>query len=402
MHLLESPVRAYAWGSRTHIPRLSGLPITEAPAAEMWFGAHPTAPSLVESGRGLDEVIAEAPTLCLGSAVVDSFGPRLPFLMKLLAAAEPLSLQVHPTSERARIRFAQEEAAGILPTAPHRSYPDSSHKPELVYALTRFEGMAGFRDPAETATILRLLRLDWLDDFAAELDFPETPFQTLRSVVTDMLRLSGEDLRARLKDLKAAAEEAEAFSHRPHVRLRPPDVEAQSVERESVRVFAQTSRLIDRYPEDPGVLITLLLNHVVLAAGEAMFIDAGVMHAYTSGFGVEIMASSDNVVRAGLTSKHVDVDETLQITDFTPMPPPRWSGSPLDEADAVVLSPPVQEFELVVATMVAGERLTEPAGPAIALCLEGGLTVATAASNEALSQGESVFVEASEGPSTIE
>jgi len=368
----------------------------------MWFGAHASAPSLLESGRGLNEIIDEAPERLLGRAVVESFGPRLPFLMKLLAAAEPLSLQVHPTSERARVRYAQQNAAKIPLDAFERSYPDPSHKPELVYALTRFEGMAGFRDLTKSARILRMFGVDWLDDMAEVLSKTTTPFQTLRDLVSELLALTGKDLGSRLEELNVAARSAETQSHRPHSRLRPPAVEADSVERESVRVFAQTSQLIERYPDDPGVLVTLLLNHVVLAAGEAMFIDAGVMHAYTSGFGVEIMASSDNVVRAGLTSKHVDVDETLQITDFTPMPPPRWSGSPLDEADAVVLSPPVQEFELVVATMVAGERLTEPAGPAIALCLEGGLTVATAASNEALSQGESVFVEASEGPSTIE
>src|SRR3954451_4894972 len=126
MHRLLNPVRDYAWGSRTHIPRLSGVPITDLPVAEQWYGAHPTAPSRLESGQGLDELIEEAPERCLGAAVVASFGPRLPFLLKLLAAAEPLSLQVHPTSERARIRFAQEDAARLPPTAKDRSYPDPS------------------------------------------------------------------------------------------------------------------------------------------------------------------------------------------------------------------------------------------------------------------------------------
>ncbi|MDX6298839.1 MAG: mannose-6-phosphate isomerase [Nocardioidaceae bacterium] len=401
MHRLHSPVREYAWGSRTHIPRLSGSPVTEVPIAEKWFGAHPTAPSRLDSGRGLDELIEESPSRCLGAAVVDSFGPRLPFLLKLLAAAEPLSLQVHPTSERARIRFAHEDAAGLPTTASDRSYPDPSHKPELLYALTRFEGMAGFRDPSKTARILRMLEREWADSIADGLDFPEAPFQALRGVVTDLLRLSGAELRSRLNDLKEAARSAEARSHRPKSRLRPPDVEAESVERESVRVFAQTSDLIERYPQDPGVLVTLLLNHVVLAAGEAMFIDAGVMHAYTSGFGVEIMAASDNVVRAGLTPKHVDVQEMLEITNFTPIPPPRWKGLPLAQMDGVLLSPPVEEFELVVATLRAGDQWVEAAGPVILLCLEGSVSVQSASDTQALASGEAVFVEAGDEPSTM-
>ena len=397
MHRLTNPVRAYAWGSRAHVPKLCGLPVGPDPVAEMWFGAHPADPSCVEDGRGLDEVIAQSPEACLGARVVDSFGPRLPFLMKLLAAAEPLSLQVHPTSERARIRFAEQNAAGIPLDAPERSYQDASHKPELIYALTRFEGMAGFRDTAKTAAILRLLELPWLDEIADQLDGTPTPFQTLHRVVADLLAMSGPDIAARLRELRAAAADAEARSHRPQGRMRPPVVEPGSVERESVRVFAQAVQLVDRYPEDAGVLVTLLLNHVVLAAGESMFIAAGVIHAYTSGFGVEIMAASDNVVRAGLTPKHVDIPELLEITNFTPMPPPLWAGSPVTDAEGTVLAPPVEEFELVVASIHSGEPLTDDVRPMIVLCLGGRLTVTAALAEETLRAGEALFVEQTDG-----
>ncbi|HYO40947.1 MAG TPA: mannose-6-phosphate isomerase, class I [Nocardioidaceae bacterium] len=400
MHRLAAPVRDYAWGSTTHIPKFCGLPVDDSPAAEMWFGAHPSAPSLVDFGTGLDALIAESPVRCLGLPVVDSFGPRLPFLMKLLAAAEPLSLQVHPTGDRARIRFEEQNAAGIPLDATERSYPDASHKPELVYALTRFEGMAGFRDLAKSARILRGFHLGWLDAIADHLDESETPYQTLREEVATMLSATGPPLRRRLAQLQSAAREAEARSHRPHTRLRPPDVEASAVERESVRVFAQTAQLVERYPEDPGVLVTLLLNHVVLAVGEAMFIDAGVVHAYTSGFGLEVMASSDNVVRAGLTPKYVDVGEMLEITSFTPIPPPRWKGAPLRQSHGALLAPPVDEFELVVADVRAGQAYTEPARPAILLCLEGELVVATDSDKEPLARGEAVFLEAAEGASS--
>lgn len=397
MHRLTNPVRAYAWGSRSHIPKLCGLPVGDGPVAEMWLGAHPADPSRVADGRGLDEVIESAPVECLGERVVDSFGPRLPFLMKLLAAAEPLSLQVHPTSERARIRFAEQNAAGIPLDAPERTYQDASHKPELIYALTRFEGMAGFRDTSKTAAILRLLELPWLDEVATQLDHTPTPFQALRQTVTRLLALSGPELHGKLQELRSAAAGAEARSHRPTARLRPPDVDPSSVERESVRVFAQTTLLVDRYPDDPGVLVTLLLNHVVLAAGDSMFIAPGVIHAYTAGFGVEIMAASDNVLRAGLTPKHVDIRELLEITNFTPIPPPLWAGSPLHDAVGTVLAPPVDEFEVVVASVNGHDPVTDVVRPMIVLCLDGEITVAGDAGSETLHPGQSVFVAESDG-----
>lgn len=402
MHRLHNQVRDYAWGSTWHIPRLCGLPVGDAPAAEMWFGAHPSAPSRTEEGLSLEELISRAPVRCLGHEVVDAFGPRLPFLMKLLAAAEPLSLQVHPTSERARIRFAEQDAAGVPRDAPERSYRDASHKPELVFALTRFEGMAGFRDLDKTAQILRLLGLPWLEGIAEQLSESQTPFQTLRGVVTELLATTGDELRRRLQELKLAAIDAGVRSHRPTTRMRPPHVEQSSVERESLRVFAQTAQLVERYPDDPGVLVTLLLNHVVLAAGEAMFIDAGTMHAYTSGFAVEVMAASDNVLRAGLTPKHVDRTELLDITDFTPVPPPRWAGRPVPGLAGLLLAPPVEDFELVVGTLGIGDTLTQSPQPSIVVCLAGEVEVRTDQGTVELSAGESVFVEAADGTSTIE
>jgi mannose-6-phosphate isomerase len=400
MHRLSNPVRNYAWGSRTHIPKMCGFPVTDEPVAEMWFGAHPADPSCVEDGRRLDDLITAAPEAVLGERVSRSFGPRLPFLMKLLAAAEPLSLQVHPTSEQARIRFAEQNEAGIPLDAPERSYRDASHKPELIYALTRFEGMAGFRDATRTAAILRLLHLPWLDTLADDLEATETPFQTLRRIVTDLLALSGAELTDKLGELHTAAKVAEERAHNPHRRRRPPHVEPNAVERESLRVFAQTRSLVELYPHDPGVLVTLLLNHVVLAAGEAMYIAAGTVHAYTSGFGLEIMAASDNVLRAGLTPKFVDIPELLEVTNFTPIPPPRWRGTPLADADGVVLSPPVGEFELVV-THVNGEAATDDVRPMIVLCLDGSVSVATESASESLAMGEGVFVEHADGRVTL-
>lgn len=397
MYRLDNPVRHYAWGSRTHIPKLLGVAPDGEPWAELWIGAHPSAPSRVGDGS-LDVLLAEDAESLLGPRLRATFGDRLPFLMKLLAAAEPLSLQVHPTSERARIRHAEQEAAGIPLDAPDRTYPDSSHKPELIYALTRFEGMAGFRDPARTATILRGLRLPWVDEMATAIEESATPFQTLRGVVTEVLALTGQQLSHRLQQLRAAAAAAELDLHATVAGRRGSVHEdPTAVERESVRVYAATTRLVDRYPDDPGVLVTLLLNHVVLAPGEAMFIDAGVIHAYTSGFGVEIMAASDNVLRAGLTPKHIDIAELLEVTNFTPMPPPLWAAD--TGHGCTRLAPPVSEFELLVHTLE--EPAVLGATAQVVLCLEGSVTVTTDGAREALEAGESVFLGAGDGEATL-
>ncbi|GAA2137859.1 mannose-6-phosphate isomerase, class I [Nocardioides koreensis] len=357
--------------------------------AEMWIGAHPAAPSVLPDGRTLDEHIRKDPVATLGPDVARRFGDRLPFLMKLLASGEPLSLQVHPTSERARIRFEEQEAADIPLHAPERSYQDRSHKPELIYALTRFEGLAGFRDPARTAVILRGLGLPWLDAIATRLESAASPFQEMRAVVTELLATPEPLLSHRLEQVRVSALAAEQRLHATTAGRRDRSRDPSAVERESIRVYAALPALIERYPHDAGVLVTLLLNHVVLAAGEAMFIDAGVIHAYTSGFGVEVMASSDNVLRAGLTPKHVDVPELLEITNFTPIPPPLWLPSAGGEG-AARFRPPVAEFQL----FVGRSELLEASGtgPRAVLVLEGTLRAVTATETLSLKQGEVLFV----------
>ena len=400
LHRLTNAIRNYAWGSRTHIPRLLGAEPSAEPAAELWIGAHEGDPSYLPDGRSLTDAIAADPLGTLGPRVAARFDGRLPYLVKLLAAAEPLSLQVHPTSERARLGFAEEEARGVPLAASYRSYRDRSHKPELVFALTRFEGMAGFRDVAKSAQILRLLGLDWADSLADRLEAATTPFQTVRQIVTELLR-GGPDLEKRITDLRMAAEVAEQRNHREDPRMRPPTQDRSAVQREATRVFAQTVALADRYPEDPGVLVTLLLNHVVLAAGDAMFLDAGVVHAYTSGFGVEVMAASDNVLRAGLTPKHIDVDELLEITNFTPMPPPLWAPTSPAGMKTTLLEPPVSEFALRVGP--AAETAVPEQGPRVVLGLEGSCEVVLTATGavETVTPGVAVFVPHSDGSVTL-
>ena len=392
MYPLSNPVRDYAWGSRRRLAEFLGREPTGGPEAELWIGAHQGDPSLLPDGRGLDRGIAEDPLGMLGEQVHHDHGARLPFLMKVLAVGEPLSLQVHPDSERARIGFGRENQAGVALDAPERSYKDAWHKPELIYALSRFEGMAGFRDVRRTCAILAMLRRPWSEDVCARLGSGH-PQQALRAVVGELLAMEPDDVRTLLADLVDAVRAAAAEGHRQERvstarRSRALDEEAL-VRREAVRVFDQFPTLVEHYPADPGVLVTLLLNHVVLAPGEAMFVGAGVIHAYVSGFGVEIMAASDNVLRAGLTPKHRNVPELMAVTDFTPIPAPRWDPVRADGSVAR-FEPPVPDFDLTVGC--AAEIRLPPTGPAIVLALGDGCTATSGADVVAVARGTTLFV----------
>lgn len=382
MFLLSNVIRDYAWGTTGDLAQFVGRTPGGGPEAELWIGAHHGASSRLPDGRALDEVIRADPTTMLGAPVREAFGDRLPFLMKVLAVNESLSLQVHPSSEQARAGFALEEQRGVALDAPTRSYPDPWHKPELVVALSRFDGIAGFRDVIRTAEILRLLEVPWADSVADRL-LVGPPAEALRSVVTETLALSGPELTGVLDQVGAAAR-----------RCRSGD-DAGS---EAQCVCAMLADLTARYRHDPGVLVTPLLNYVVLEPGEAMFVDAGVVHAYGSGFALEIMASSDNVLRAGLTAKHTDVDELLQITDFTPSAPPRRSASG-PGGGRHELAPLVEEFALVL-----GEPplLDLPAGgPRVVLVLDGAVELVTEHDRLPVGKGESVFVPHGDGPLTV-
>ena len=390
--------RDYAWGSTTLIPRFLGTATDGGPQAELWVGAHPGAPATLADGTRLDDHIRTHADRALGDRVLGTFGPRLPYLVKALAAAEPLSLQVHPTSQRAQIGFDLEDQAGIPIGAPERSYQDRFHKPEMIVAITRFEGMAGFRDVEKTAQILRLLQHPWADRTAKDLE-SAPPFQALHAVVSDILGQPSDGLDHLIGEIAAAAAAAEERGHRSGRNAGRIYLDRASVERESTRLFAQTASLAQKYPTDPGVLVTLLLNHVVLSPGEAMFLDAGVVHAYTSGFGVEIMAASDNVVRAGLTPKHVDVPELLSIASFTPIPAPLWEATPLSP-NTLSYRPPVAEFTLTIARE-PGDQLPA-AGPRTLLCLEGSVAIVSATQRHDMTRGDTLFVGHDEGAIVLE
>ncbi|MFD3580652.1 mannose-6-phosphate isomerase, class I [Streptomyces sp. NPDC058644] len=367
MDRLTNTIRPYAWGSTTAIAKLIGVEPTGEPQAEMWMGAHPGAPSRTERGP-LDEVIDEDPGHELGRAAVARFGPRLPFLLKLLAAGAPLSLQVHPDLEQAREGFEDEEYRGVPIDAPNRNYKDANHKPELICALTEFDGLCGFRDPVEAADLLAGLGVDSLKPYV-DLLHAKPAEGALREVLTAVLTADPDEMAATVTEVTEAAQRLGG-------------------------AYAPYAGIAHHYPGDPGVIAAMLLNHVRLQPGEALYLGAGVPHAYLDGLGVEIMANSDNVLRCGLTPKHVDVPELLRIVRFEATEPGilRPEASPDGEE---VYETPIDEFRLsrfVLPDGAAPHDLTAGT-PQILLCVAGSVRVGDAGE---LTPGQSVFVPAEE------
>ncbi|MDD7384612.1 MAG: mannose-6-phosphate isomerase, class I [Actinomycetaceae bacterium] len=427
MKRLIGNVRAYSWGSVSAIPGLLGLPPADHPVAEVWFGAHPdasayltadtaalfvrnedlyTTPERVKSSTGNSEVsgvrraqgvetgvdttvcaaaqcpedetlrayIARRPTQILGQDVAEHFHGELPYLLKLLAADQPLSLQVHPSLEQAQEGFEREERQGVPRSSHTRNYKDANHKPELIYALSPFFALAGFRAPRRILSVLEGVNTPVVDAVA----------QLIRSRgVRPAFEFLLSDPSARMPEAISAV--AQGCQSRRGV---SPSRASDDV----VQVLAS------KYPHDPGVIASLLLNPVLLRPGEALFLPAGMVHSYISGLGVEIMANSDNVLRAGLTNKHVDVPELLRIVSTQAAPPIRIAPE-IESRYVSTFYAPVDDFQL------SSIRLTDASifvpipgsGPRTLVCVEGAAQVSTHEETMALNVGQSLFVDSSEG-----
>jgi mannose-6-phosphate isomerase len=385
VELLDNPIRGYAWGSRTVIAQIQGRPAPCAgPEAEMWLGAHPDSPSaLARNGRPvpLTELIRSDPLGLLGEPVLRRFGPRLPFLVKLLAADEPLSLQVHPDAEQARAGFAAEEAGGVPPGAARR-YVDRYHKPELLVALGEFEALCGFRAPGDSAELLGRLDVPELAATLDELSRPD-PGEALCRSVRGLLAMPATE-RARLVAAVARA----ARSGRPD--------SGDAAERRLRRLAAELS---DRYPADAGVVVALLLNHVCLRPGQAIWMPPGNLHSYLRGAGVEAMSASDNVLRGGLTRKHVDAAEFLRLLRFEVLVEPVVASVPAGPG-LQTWPVPVEEFRLhrAVVRPDAADVELPGHGPRIVLCVRGQVRVDDGVAAVRLRGGQAAFGAAGEAP----
>jgi mannose-6-phosphate isomerase len=373
LYKLRNTVKHYDWGSPVHIPALLGADNSQAvPWAELWMGVHPGGPSRIAGDGavnknaeaspvgepGLGDLIASCPERFLGKSAAKNFG-GLPFLFKLLAAAKPLSIQAHPNLEQAREGWRRENGQGIPLDAPNRNYKDDCHKPEILCALNPFTAMCGFRPPGETASLLAKC----FDGAPGSLRAGIDPLQAALA--------GGDPLRAFLGALLAlppeTLEELTAYALQTNL----PEGEWDLV-----------SRFAALYPGDPGIIAPLYLNILQLAPGEAVYLPAGVLHSYVHGFAVELMANSDNVLRGGLTSKHVDREELLSILDFKPYRPkilkPRAAGGGLFRYDT-----PCREFSLQVMKSQGGTNLFPEEGPSIIMVTEGRLRVSAAGSSPA-------------------
>ncbi|HAU5591480.1 TPA: mannose-6-phosphate isomerase [Citrobacter amalonaticus] len=378
MQKLINSVQNYAWGSKTALTELYGLANPQQlPMAELWMGAHPKSSSKIEDAGGqvvsLRDVIDGNQSALLGDAVAERFG-ELPFLFKVLCAAQPLSIQVHPNKRNSEIGFAKENAAGIPMDAAERNYKDPNHKPELVFALTPFLAMNAFREFSEIVSLLQPVA----GAHTAIAHFLEQPnAERLSQLFAALLSMQGEEKSRALAILKAALETQQGEPW-------------------------QTIRLIaEFYPDDSGLFSPLLLNVVKLNPGEAMFLFAETPHAYLQGVALEVMANSDNVLRAGLTPKYIDIPELVANVKFEAKPANQLLTTPVKHGAELDFPIPVDDFAFSLHDLSAQETAIDQQSAAILFCVEGEALLRKGEQRLALKPGESAFISAEESPVSV-
>ncbi|HZX05384.1 mannose-6-phosphate isomerase, class I [Kribbella sp.] len=367
---LQNTIRDYAWGSPTALPKLLGVEPTGKPQAELWMGAHESAPSVLPSGDTLYDAVSFDPAAVLGEQTAERFDGRFPFLAKLLAAAQPLSIQAHPSREQAIDGYQRDEAAGIPRDATDRNYKDAWPKPEILIALEPFDALVGFRPLDRTVALLDALRPEGFGELTDLLRNGK-----LREAFTDFMSRDRDAIRPLVRALdQAIAGFTGDFA----------------LERETL------AKLCADFPDDPGVLAALLLNRVRLQRFDAVYLPAGNVHAYLDGLGFEVMANSDNVLRGGLTPKHIDVPELVSVVDFEPLADPVLTATP----DGVYETG-CPYFAVRRVDLDGGERTVDGTGPRIVCCVDGTLDAASKESAVTLSAGRSAFASGTEGPCTL-
>lgn len=378
MQKLINSVQNYAWGSHTALTELYGIANpNNLPMAELWMGAHPKSSSQIldasGSPRSLREFIESDKASLLGSKVSERFG-ELPFLFKVLCAAQPLSIQVHPNKQASEIGFAKENAAGIPLDAAERNYKDPNHKPELVFALTPFLAMNAFREFAEIAALLQPVA----SAHPAIGEFLSSPdAERLSQLFASLLNMQGEEKSHALSVLQPVldAEQGEPW---------------------------QTIRLIaEFYPDDSGLFSPLLLNVVKLNPGDAMFLFAETPHAYLQGVALEVMANSDNVLRAGLTPKYIDIPELVANVKFEAKPAAELLTQQQQHGAELDFPIPVDDFAFSLHALSAQESTLAQQSAAIIFCVEGEATIRKGEQSLTLKPGESAFIASDESPVAV-
>lgn len=381
IYKLKNTIQEYFWGSKTFIPELLGFKNSEAkPQAELWMSAHPKASSKIlkhDKTISLADLIRQNPERILGLKVVSNFNNKLPFLFKVLAAGQPLSIQAHPNLKQAKEGFDRENKAGIPLSAPTRNYKDDNHKPELICALTPFDAMCGFRDVNEIVEILQYLDLIKILPGAIELQ-KDPSENSLKNLFSDLMNLSSKEKAEFVNSL-----------------VRKTSNKTPRTENEKL-IFKWIIKFSRKYPADIGIFAPILLNVIKLQPGEALYLDAGILHAYLNGAGIEIMANSDNVLRGGLTPKHIDVPELLKTLTFrngkVDIIIPEQKG-----INEFVYKTPAREFELSFLKISKKNhfQMKETKCSQILLCTKGNSEISwNSNKNLKVKKGESIFISA--------
>jgi mannose-6-phosphate isomerase len=367
---IKGVVQHYSWGGYEFIPALLGIDNAgQQPFAEYWLGAHPNHPSTIEGTEvSLSELIREQPGKVLGTSVSKHFS-SLPFLFKILDVRQMLSIQVHPSKESAIKEFALENEKGIPVNAPHRNYKDENHKPELMVALGDFWLLHGFKNEIRLKEILQAK-----PEFHFLLSiFGENNYKTLYEAVMTMEQ---EKVDAILSPL-----------------LQPvlPMYESGQLQKSSEDFWA--ARAVSTFCKDGhydrGIFSIYFFNLIHLKKGQGIFQPQGMPHAYLEGQNVEVMANSDNVLRAGLTDKHIDVKELLKHVDFKATIP---AVLPAENDFAVTYNSPAQEFELHAYQFKGQKEIISSQSPEIWFLLSGTARVTAKDETIEMKRGEAVFL----------
>jgi mannose-6-phosphate isomerase len=372
--LMENQIMNYSWGSHDFIVRLTDNDQENLPQAELWMGAHPKAPSLLIEGQNempLDQYITHDPRNILGNEIATRFG-ELPFLFKVLSAAQPLSIQVHPTSQQARTGFREEEERLLPMDVAIRNYKDKNHKPEMLLALTPFQALTGIRPYEEISEIISLLRLD---DKIPEFNqlISDLSEENIRQFFSWILNLKGRQREKVRNNILRAAFLRRGCDH------------------PAALAIDWVCQLDKFYPDDIGVFAPLILNTILLQPGEAIYMDAGTIHAYLHGSGLEIMANSDNVLRCGLTTKHIDLPQLMKIASFKPATP-HYIRPELHGMEEVFITQ-ATEFKLSRYKLSSSIRLNDLTTAQIILVTQGTLQIEPHTGNSlTLQKGQSAFI----------
>ncbi len=377
--ILYNTIQEYSWGSITELSEFLGRPShIPKPMAELWMGAHPKAPSnVIVNGQSVSllDIIEENPAEILGSAVANQFNNTLPFLFKVLAADQPLSIQAHPTIDQARVGYLRENNADIPISSPTRNYKDENHKPEIICALSTFWALNGFRPIPEIIEILSTIKSPLLSVFSQSL-INEPNSQGLKIFLEKIFHMDSENRIEMVKEILNYAQFN--INHDP--------------------LYEWLIKFDKLYPGDVGILSALLLNMVCLEPGDAMCLQPGQLHAYLHGFGIELMANSDNVIRGGLTSKHIDIDELLTILNFDETPVNIINPESISDTERIYETS-AKEFQLSVINIIQEKPYLShiSRNVEIIICTSGFADLTDLSDNSILqlSKGDSVVIPAS-------